>query len=88
MEFGTQSCFNVFIGTDTGATFSSSFCHSIALGHCACITSNNQLSVASVQSPIGTASTATDFGTTLCNPAFWLCVTVNGVNGKIPIFGV
>ena len=81
---------NVFIGPHSGATnsLSGGYGSSISIGVSASIWSDNQFSLASAQFPIGTASTATASGGSLENPLWYLCVTINGVDGKIPIFGV
>ena len=84
----TGSC-NTFIGGCSGPTMSSGFNGSIAIGYKAEISSNNQLSIASDSVPLGTASTFTSGGpAALTIPVFWLNVTVNGIDGKLPIYGV
>jgi hypothetical protein len=82
------SCYNTFLGACSGPTQSATYSNSIAIGYGAKISSSCQLSIASSGNPLGTSSTYTDYPGNICRPAFWLCVTVNGVNGKIPIYGV
>lgn len=77
---------NIFIGWKSGGTSINS--NSIAIGVCTPITSNNQLSIGSTFSWIGTASSVTAGSLAPVNVFEYLCVTINGQPRKIALYAV
>jgi hypothetical protein len=87
--FAATGSNNVFIGNCAGVGVSlAGYCSSIAIGSCAVVSSNNQLSIASTTNWIGTASTATAGGLAPVNVYEYLCITVNGQARKIALYAV
>jgi hypothetical protein len=87
-NFNNNNNRNTFIGTNTGFTQSTSnVCNSIAIGVSASVWKSGQLSLGSNTACINTGTTVSYSGSILSGTfSAALCVTINGIEYKIPLY--